>query len=538
MAPVSILDCPSRTSSVPYLAGLLRAWWTVKYKFKTKPYLYQVKGVRFAFRQFSQGLGVGFLFEPRTGKTKTTIDTLAILHHKVGLRKALIIAPNRVLGVWVKEFHKHCDLNVQIVVWDANARKGTLPSTVEPYDMQVVIVNWEAFGKPGTKLPSGKRSKANGRYKNRSKILKWIGYNYPHGPVACVVDEAHKLKSPSGKASTMVVGMREYFLYRFALTGTPITKANRAHDCYMLWQWINPDRFSDWGSTVAEFKNHVGRWISSNGYPQWVGHKERGMADLKRGIHKDALVIKRRYQHELPPQHRIIEVPLSTSARHYDEMAEHMFTRLQNGEIAEAKIPVEVYLRLAQITSGFVGRRIPHPDPKKAEDGVLATVLHRVGTEKIKALKELFVEEILERGEKVVIAGRFKPDLNISERLAKHFKLPVWSIRGGMTRSESDGALRAFEKYTKGPAVMVVQPQAASLGIDLSTSNHLVWFSLTSSFVDWTQTNDRIALAEDRPMYTYFCCPGTVDMLMYEALQNDQSVAQEIMKHPERILRR
>lgn len=504
------------------------------YKFKTKPYPYQVRGVRFAFSQFKRGLGVGFLFEPRTGKTKTTIDTLAILHHKYGLRKVLIIAPNRVLGVWLKEFHKHCDLNVQIIIWDVNARKQELPTTVEPYDMQVVIINWEAFGTPGRKLPSGKRSTANGRYKTRARLLKWVGKD----DVAAVADEAHKLKSPSGKASTMVVGLQSRFRYRFALTGTPITKANRAHDCYMLWQWINPGRFQVWGSTVAEFKNHVGRWISSNGYPQWVGHKERGMADLRAGIHKDALVIKRKYVHDLPPQHRIIEVPLSTSATHYDEMAEQMFTRLKNGEIAEAKIAVEVYLRLAQITSGFVGIRRPHPDLTKAEKGILITTLHRVGTEKVKALKELFTEEILERDEKVVIAARFKSDLNAAQRLARHFKLPVWSVRGGMTRTESDGALRGFEKYTKGAAVMVVQPQAASLGIDLSTSNHLVWFSLTSSFVDWTQTNDRIALATNRPMYSYLCCPGTVDMLMYEALLNDQDVSREILKHPERILRR
>jgi SNF2 family DNA or RNA helicase len=504
------------------------------YKFKLKPYPHQVAGIRFAMKQFKQGLGVGFLFEPRTGKSKTTIDTLSILHDKYGLRKVLVICPNRVLGVWVKEFQRNCDLSTQLIVWDVNGRKNDLPTTVEPYDLQVVLVNYEAFGTPGRKLPSGKRSTANGRYKTRAKILKWIGKD----DVAAVADEAHKLKSPSGKASTMVVSLQPYFRYRFALTGTPITKANRAHDCYMLWQFINPARFEVWGSTVAEFKNHVGRWITSNGYPQWVGHKETGMEDLKRGIHKDALVVKRKYLHELPPQHRVIEVPLTTSAQHYDEMAEQMFTRLKNGEIAEAKITIEVYLRLAQITSGFVGIRRPHPDSSKAAKGVLITTLHRVGTEKVKALKELFTEEILERDEKVVIAARFKSDLNAAEKLARHFKVPVWSVRGGLTRAESDGALRAFEKHTKGAAIMVIQPQAAALGIDLSTSNHLVWFSLTSSYVDWTQTNDRIALATNRPMYTYFVAPNTVDLLMYDALLNDHDVAKEILKHPERIKRK
>jgi SNF2 family DNA or RNA helicase len=504
----------------------------VKYQFRSPlPFDYQVKGVKFAIRQFKQDLGVGFLFEPRTGKTRTTIDTLSILHVKYGLRKVLVIAPNRVLGVWVKEFQKFCPLSTQLIVWDVNGRKNDLPATVEPYDLQVVIVNWEAFGFPGRRLPSGARSKANGRYKNRLKILKWLGQSNLERGVACVVDEAHKLKSPSGKASTMVVSLQPYFKYRFALTGTPVTKANRAHDCYMLWQWINPGRFEVWGSTVADFKNHVGRWITSNGYPQWVGHKEQGMRDLQEGIRKDALVVRRKYQHALPPQHRIIEVPLSTSARHYDEMAEYMFTRLRNGEIAEASIPLVVYLRLAQITSGVVGIRKPHK-------GKMITIYRRVGTEKVKALKELLTEEVKERDEKVVIAGRFKPDLNAAEKLARHLKMPVWSLRGGMPRSESDGALRAFEKYDRGACAIVVQPQAAALGIDLSSSNHVIWFSLTSSYVDYTQLNDRIALSNNRPMYTYFCSPNTVDTLMFDALQTDGQIAKQILEHPETILRR
>jgi hypothetical protein len=54
----------------------------MRYQFKTRPYKHQLEGIRFAFKQFNQGLGAAFLFEPRTGKTKTTIDTAAILYYK------------------------------------------------------------------------------------------------------------------------------------------------------------------------------------------------------------------------------------------------------------------------------------------------------------------------------------------------------------------------------------------------------------------------------------------------------------------------
>jgi superfamily II DNA or RNA helicase len=70
----------------------------VKYKFRTKPYEHQREAVRFALKQFSQGVGAGFLFEPRCGKTKAAIDTMCAGHMKFGISKVLIIAPNRVLG--------------------------------------------------------------------------------------------------------------------------------------------------------------------------------------------------------------------------------------------------------------------------------------------------------------------------------------------------------------------------------------------------------------------------------------------------------
>lgn len=504
----------------------------MKYKFRTRPYLHQVQGIRFAMSQFRKGLGVALLFEPRTGKTKTTIDTISILHMKHGVRRVVVIAPNRVLGTWVTEIHTHCPLTVQTIVWDKKARKQALPTDLGAYDLQCLIVNYEAFGVPGRRTASGRRSKATGRFKHRKLIDRWLDGD-PHA--VCVVDEGHKLKSPSGKASNMIVSMRPMFKYRFLLTGTPITKAKRAADAYMEWQWVNPRRFAQWGSTFADFRNHTGRWIGHNGFPQWVGARPRGMQDLRKGMHADGMVVLRDECLDLPARlpDRVIDVPLTTSAKHYDEMAEHMMTRLTNGEIAEASIPLVVTLRLTQITSGFVGIRKPHPtDPDK-----MISVPRRVGTEKLKVLKELLVEEAVERDEKLVIAARFVHDLNAIERLCKHMGMVVWSIRGRMPRTASDDALRAFRVHNDGPAVMVVQPQAASLGIDLSTASHLIWYSLTSSWVDFTQVEDRIALSKRGTLFTYLLAPG-VDKLLYATLQQDGDVSKAILRRPDALLRR
>jgi SNF2 family DNA or RNA helicase len=504
----------------------------MRYKFKTRPYRHQVDGIRFAFRQFSQGLGAALLFEPRTGKTKTSIDIASILYHKLGVRKILIIAPNRVMGTWAREFHTHCPLVHEVIVWDARERrKGAIRQPAGHLDLQIVITNYETFSTPGRRLPSGRRSRSTGRFKNRDYIVKWLASD----DALIICDESHKLKNPSGKASNMIVGMRKWFSHQLILTGTPITKARRAADIYMQWRLINPTRFMDWGATYEDFRLHTGKWIESNGFPQWVGPRESGLRDLRRGIHEDGLVVKRAECFDLPDvlPDRIIEVRLTTSAKHYDEMAELFITQLENGDIAEASIPLVVTLRLAQITSGHVGIVEPHPtNPDKQVSRAV-----RVGNEKINALKELLIEETLEKDEPTIVVARWKHDLAAAERLCKTLDIPHWSIRGGMNRSATDDALRRFSQCSGRAAVMVVQPQAGGVGLDMRVAGHTIWYSLTPSFVDYTQMRDRNALHHNAVQHTFLIAPGTVDQLLYDTLQNDGNVAKTILSRPT-ILRR
>jgi SNF2 family DNA or RNA helicase len=505
----------------------------VKYKFRTKPYKHQREGIRFAFRQFEQGLGAAFLFEPRTGKTKTTIDTISALYVKHGVRKVFIIAPNRVLGVWVQEFHAHCPLVHQVIVWDARERrKGTIPQPAGHIDLQIVVTNFETFGTPGKKTPSGRRSRTTGRFKNRSIVEKWLGTDDAVG----VIDEGHKIKSPSGKASNMIVGMRRLFPYRLLLTGTPITKAHRAADIYMQWQWVNPHRFTEWGPTYQAFRDHLGVWTTrEGGIPIFRREKPRGMRDLRRGLHKDGMVVHRADCFDLPATmpDRIVPIKLTTSAKPYDDMAREMVAELESGEIAEASIPLVVTLRLSQITSGFVGIMEPHPtNPDKMFSRPV-----RVGKEKVVALQTILSEEVVEQEEKVIIVAKWKADLNAIERLCKRLGIVSWSIRGGMTRSDTDDALRRFKQHSDGPAAMVVQPQAGGVGIDMSTAGHTIWFSLTPSWVDYTQMRDRNALSTRGVQHTFLIAQGTIDELLYSALQTDGNVSKAILKKPKALLR-
>ena len=462
--------------------------------------------------------------EPRTGKTKCTIDWLSILALKGLVDRVMIVVPNRVMGTWVSEFQVHCPVTYNITVWDAKARKSPPPPVSGLYQLEILIVNYEAFATPGPKTASGRESKTGGRWRTRKLIQKWLDGGKT---AAGILDESHKIKAPSGRAARLIVSMSGDFEKRAILTGTPVTKASRVFDIYMQWLWLNPRRFAD-VPTLAEFKARYSRWVdleipgdkSGRTYPRFLGAKN--LPELKKRINKDGIIVRREDCFDLPPREDIVRyVELKGSKKAYDEMAEEMIALLEDGDIAEAQIKLVQALRLQQITSGFV----------TTETGETK----RLGFEKSDALEDLLVD-LFEKDQKVVVAAKFKPDMDLIEELGKRLGFQVWSIRGKVKRADSDAAIVSFRKTDK-PAIMVIHPAAASLGIDLSTASTMIWYSHTSSWVDFTQACDRIALSRNSTTFYHLVVKYSVDEAVLSTLAADGDLAKEIMKKPSEMIK-
>jgi Mesyanzhinovviridae DNA helicase len=487
---------------------------------KPLPYRHQRAALKFMLRH---DFGGALLMEPRTGKTRVTIDWLSVLNQQGKIKRALIVCPNRVMMVWLREFFKYSPRRIHVQLWDRKGRRDLGPNfrKVEPpgYDLYVAVVNYDAFATPGRRTPSGNRSRASGRFKLRSNIAKWLGKD----GAACVLDESHKIKAPAGKAANMLVNMGEWFDYRAILTGTPLTKAKRTHDVFMQWQFLNPDRFAHL-PTAEDFKRHYGIWRSmpsgKGSYDLFL--RPKNLKDLQRRMAADSYIIRRDQCFDLPPREDIVEyVELDGTARRvYDEMAEQMVTEIEEGVYAEAGLPITKVLRLAQITSGFV------TDDQRT--------LRRVGYQKFDRLKEL-LEDLWEKDQKVVVAARWRADLDLIEDFARESKIPTYAVRGKMKREDSDQAIVDFEE-ADGAALMAVQPAAAALGIDLSSAAHMVWYSHTPSWVDFTQCCDRIALSRRSTTFYHIVAKRTVDEVVLATLAGDGDIARAVMTHPRELI--
>jgi len=490
------------------------------YRWKKRPYHHQVLAVK---KLLSTGWGGALLMEPRTGKTKVCIDYASILHMQGKVSRVIIWCPVGVIPVWQDQIAENCPFPHRILVWDKDSRKDHPLPSYGTGKLDFVIINYDALSTPGRAIVkrgvnTGRRSTSRGgRYDVKRKIIAWQ-------PDLMILDESHRIKTPSARKTTAMMSIRKNVPYRVIATGTVVTKKKRIFDIYSQWNFLNPNRFAE--MNFKEFKSYYGRWVEMGGYKKWIGNQNEG--DLHRRIHLDSYSITREECYDLPPAtHQVIHVPLTESAETYDQMAADMVARIQSGEITEASIKLVQGLRLSQITGGVV-KTVPTPEHPS---GRLVTI----GSEKLRAIQSR-LEDLMEADEKVVIAANFIADIQRIKKLGDSLKVPTYVVRGGVTPSERERQRKDFHRVSGG-AIFLAQPAAASEGIDLSCASILQWYSLTMSWVHFTQFNDRIALSEKPKFYEYFLATDTIDELRYQTLLDDGDLGKYILQSPERLLR-
>lgn len=508
----------------------------MKYRWKKRPYRHQVDAVK---KLLSTGWGGALLMEPRTGKTKVAIDYASIMHMAGHVNRMLVVCPVGVMGVWIDQFAENCPVDYTIMIWDKHARrKGHRRERPLPplgrNVLDVVIINYDAFSTPASyrKDAAGnilKDSKGNavryrrrgGRYDVLNKLKAWQ-------PQLMVLDESHRIKSPSAKKTYAVHQFRDRVPYKLILTGTVVTKSKKLFDVYAQWKFLNDGRFVQDGKTMTfgEFKARYGRWQEREHWSKWLGNQNE--EELHKLMHLDAFSITREECYDLPPQtNQIIHIELEESADVYDRMAEDMVARIETGEITEASIRLVQRLRLQQITSGLfrTSPSLNYPEGR----------IYIGGSEKLDAIQSR-LEDLMEADEKVVIGALFKTDINRLEAMVKQLKVPVFVVKGGVKHADREYARLQFPRV-KGGAVFIGQPATAGEGIDLSCASILQWYSLPSSWVNFRQFSDRIALSGRPTFHEFFLARGTIDELMYETLLEDGDIGKKMITSPERLLR-
>lgn len=456
----------------------------LKIPIKVTPYQHQKEAWRFVMDKFKNPGGAALLIEMGCGKSLISVAVTGALYGESKIRKLLIVCPLSICGVWEEEFSKFADFDydLKILKGPSDSKAMTLNS-MSGASLQVAVVNYESV------------------WRIEPQIKDW-------GPDMIICDESHKIKTHNIAASKSLHRLGEKTSYKLILTGTVIT--NKAIDVFSQYKFLESRIF---GKSFYAFRN---RYFDMVGYGNHTPVLKKSMEpELKEKIHSIAFRATKAECLDLPEMTDIVRyIDLEPNAMNiYKHLVRDSFAELSRGEVTATNILTKI-LRLSQLTGGFLGD----------DEG---EKIHQVSTAKLCALEDI-VDEVTSSGKKLVVIARFIPEIDeITKMLEK--KNLKFSIITGSVKNRSE----QIEKFQNDSDVLVFVGQIATagLGITLTKSSTMVFYSLDYSMSNFEQTKARIHRAGqcDPCTYIYLIARGTIDEKVMKALNKKYNLASSLI---------
>jgi SWI/SNF-related matrix-associated actin-dependent regulator 1 of chromatin subfamily A len=274
---------------------------------------HQIEGTNFL-----RGRERAALFDEQgLGKSKQLIDAIVAQIADGELAGAVVICPNGLKTNWAEEIAKFSDLPVAVFGAGRKARRSSFVKLRAAF----YIINYEAVG---AELPS---LKALLRFK----------------PMALVLDESHRIKTPEARVTDAVLQLRASANRRYILSGTPV--ANKPEDLWSQFYFL--DDGDALGTTLAEFR---ARYRSEGG-----GYV--ALDDLRSRV--DGMSKRRLKEHAVTlPSKQVRRLRLEMTGRQrelYDRMRNELAIWVQSLEgdqvLRQAEAILARLVRLAQLAS-------------------------------------------------------------------------------------------------------------------------------------------------------------------------------------------
>lgn len=468
------------------------------YPVKANLYKHQIRGANMALRAFgaldakTPGGGFGELFEMGCGKTLTTIAVAGALYNLGKIDRVLVVAPTSVCSVWPHDLNQFATFpwEARVLLGDKKKRLKALNELENwPFKaLRIAVINYESTHRDGI-------FEALAAYK----------------PDLIVCDESQRIKNPSAAQSKALHKLGDAAPFRMILSGTPVQ--NNAVDLYSQYRFLDP---AVYGANFYAFKN---RYCIMGGYGQHQIVGYRNMDELVEKEHSVAYRVTKEECLDLPQQTFINRYVQFTDAEQaiYEQLRKNSFLELETGENVTATTILTMYLRLMQLTGGFL----------TADE---STRPKQVNTAKLDALADIVDDYVVDAGKKLVIFARFRAEIAAIENLLRLRKIQYGSIYGDVPMEERGKIVEDFQTNPD-TKVFVAQIQTAGLGITLHAASTAVFYSYDYNYANYAQALARIHRIGQRLPVTYIhlVVDGSIDEKILAALENKEDMAKTVV---------
>lgn len=431
---------------------------------------HQRKGTKFLRNNERAGL----FDEQGLGKSKQLIDAIAAEVAIGSIQGAVIVCPNGLKSNWAAEIQKFSTLPHTVFGSGRSARRSSFAAMRATF----YIINYEAIP---AELPSLKA------------LLQFK-------PMAVILDESHRIKTPDAKVTKAIHRLRQYAARRYILSGTPV--ANRPED---LWSQMY---FLDDGKALGEtFESFQKKYkAGTTGY--------RRMEELRDRISAQTLRRTKDKSLNLPAKSFTrVQVTLAKKQREmYDQMREELellVRKLTGAQVVEqAEAILARLVRLAQLAS----------------NPALLDADYREQSAKIACLRKLLAKYLRRPGSKVIVWTSFVDNIRVLMKTLAEYG-PV-CIHGELDNTARDRAVRGFKQDAE-VRILIANPAAAREGLTLTEANVAIYLDRTFNLVDYLQSQDRIhRISQTKPCeVVILLAKNTVDEFIDFSLEQKHRLA-------------
>lgn len=459
-------------------------------------YNYQKLGVVYAV---TNGEGVLIADEMGLGKTLQAMAA-ALVRKAQGLAKnCLVITPAGLKWNWAIEIQKFTDEKFVVIDGDPEDRIAQWMRT----DVFFHVVNYELlledlFG--GRELKKQPNESEEKRLKREERIAKAKMRQRVLGEVrrrmwdVIIVDECHAIKSYS-KRSSNVKYMRGRF--RMGLTGTPMD--GRLEELHSVMEFVSPGLLESRTRFIQKHAD-VDFWGKIVGYKNIDDVRKRIASCFLRRLKKDVLA-------DLPPkvyENRMV-VMSAEEKKTYDELA-------SCGHAATEEVSAMVaIIRCKQFCD--------HPQ----------LIGEAYQSSKLKALKAILEEVIVENGHKVLVFSQYKQMLELLVSLFDSLGLKYLRIDGDTPKQDRASMQEQFN--TSSSLDLMVGTEAMSTGLNFTAADYVINYDDNWSPAIMDQRSDRAHRIGQKSTVTVvnFICKDTIEERIRQVLFGKSIITAETM---------
>lgn len=312
-----------------------------------------------------------------------------------------------------------------------------------------------------------------------------------------VLDEAHFIKNRTSKRAKFLLKISTMSKYRYILTGTPISNG-QLENIWSLYCFLNP----------MLVKGRIQSKIFNGSYKQFedrycllnIYHKPSAyihIKELQNIINNYSYRVKKLQCLDLPDKLPDEIIKIDNAERSlYNKLSTE--SALLEYEIL-ADNPLSRLVKLRQLCSGHI---------KKNDE------LIELKNNKISILKELI--ESYDDNKKLVIFAEFKYSITQISKLLSKMKIKYVVLDG----NQKDKTIWRKFQSDKNIKIIICQYKTASAGIDLFSSDTIIYYEPTLSSNLLEQSRDRIHRTGqiNKCSYIHLITKGTVEVSIYRAL--------------------